>query len=119
MLVMLPPSMRKERGVAFVAALPLIPQHAPLEAVELQADGAMHNVISLNAAAVDALHDTTKEAVSAATPEMRRTDRDLERFTLRPGTTLEEAVDRVRQMHRNTGISPTADETPVASKPPL
>ena len=113
---MLPSSMRRDRGVAFVTALPLIPQHAPLDVVELRPDGSLHDVITLNPSGVDALHDTTKEAFRVTTPAMHRTARDLERFALRPGMTLTEAVRSVREMHRNAGISPAADETPVASE---
>ena len=104
MLVMLPSSTRRDRGVAFVAALPLIPQHNPLDVVELRPDGSLHDVIRLNPTEVDALHDTTKPALKAATREMQRTARDLERFAIRPGVTLAEAVEKVRQMHENAGI---------------
>ena len=114
MLVMLPSSMRRDRGVAFVAALPLVPQHAmTLDAVELQGDGAMYDVITLNANDVDALHNTTKQALAAATPRMHRTARNLERFALRPGMTLKTAVDRVREMQQTASAS--GDEAPTTS----
>lgn len=119
MLVMLPPSMRKERGVAFVAALPLIPQHAPLDVVELRPDGSLHDLVTLDPSGVDALHDTTRPALKAATKEMHRTARDLERFAIRPGVTLAEAVGSVRQMHANAEGSPETDQTPVTSKETL
>ena len=119
MLVMLPSSMRKDRGVAFVAALPLIPQHAPLDVVELRPDGSLHDVVTLNPSGVDALHDTTRPALKAATREMQRTARDLERFAIRPGVTLAEAVRSVRQMRANVSGSPETDRTPVASKETL
>lgn len=119
MLVMLPPSMRKDRGVAFVAALPLIPQHAPLDVVELRPDGSLHDVVTLDPSGVDALHNTTKPALKAATREMHRTTRDLERFAIRPGVTLAKAVKSVRQMRANVSGSPETDRTPVASKETL
>ena len=102
MLVMLPPPMRKDRGVAFVAALPLVPLSTPaLEAVEIRPDGSMHDVITLNATDIDTLHDTTRHAHKATTPEMHRTARDLERFAVRPGMTLSAAVNQVRDMRRD------------------
>ena len=119
MLVMLPPSMRKDRGVAFVAALPLIPQHAPLDVVELRPDGALHDVVTLDPSGVDALHDTTRPALKAATKEMHRTARDLARFAIRPQVTLAEAVGSVRRMHANAGGSPETDQAPVTSKETL
>lgn len=116
MLVMLPSSMRRDRGVAFVAALPLVPRNATaLDAIEIRADGSMHDVITLNPTGIDALHDTTKQALKAATRQMHRTARDLERFALRPGMTLSTVVDKVRDMHRNGCESAVDDEAPTRS----
>ena len=115
MLVMLPSSLREDCGVAFVAALPLVPQGAmTLDAVEIRPDGSLYDAITLDPLAIDALHDTTKDAVKAATPQMHRAARDLERFALRPGMALSAAVDKVRDMYRNGG-SPLGDEAPARS----
>lgn len=115
MLVMLPSSLRRDRGVAFVAALPLVPQNAmALDAVEIRPDGSMYDAITLGPIGIDALHDTTKDAVKSATPQMHRAARDLERFAFRPGMALSAAVDKVRDMYRNGG-SPVGDEAPARS----
>ena len=101
MLVLLPSSMRRDRGVAFVAALPLIPPDGvSVDAVELRPDGTMHDVITLHPAAVDTLHDTTTQALEATTPQMHRTADELDRFALRPGITLGAAVDAVSKSRR-------------------
>ena len=101
MLVLLPSSMRRDGGVAFVAALPLIPPDGvAVDAVELRPDGTMNEVITLHPAAVDTLHDTTTQALEAATPQMHRTADELDRFALRPGITLGAAVDAVNEARR-------------------
>ena len=100
MLVMLPSSMRRNGGVGFVAALPLIPQHGMVDAVEIRPDGTINEVITLHPAAVDTLHDTTTQALEATTPQMQRTADELERFALRPGITLGAAVDAVNEARR-------------------
>lgn len=110
MLVMLPAFMRKDRGVAFMATVPKIPDGSPpLETVEIRPDGSMRQVITLDPTGIDAVHDTTAEAQEATTPRMRETAEQLGRFTLQHGMTLAVAVDKVREMHLKDPQGPPAD----------
>lgn len=94
MLVILPEKKRTTRnGVAFVVALPLVPAHAgDLEAVELNTEGRHGDVVLLDEESVERLHDTTGEALRLATPGINRSSKNIERFALRRGVTLAQAV---------------------------